>query len=493
VQNSLAPIYRINDSNLVLRRSFIELRPADVAVLRKVASWGQKAAEPMAREFYDHQFSFAPTAGFFASYAQKRGCGVDELRRALESAQAGYFKQIFEEARGAGRYGVNYFEQRLKVGQLHNTINLPLKWYLGSYQKYFDLARKHLRRSYPHRPLLRARVERALLAVFNLDMQAILDAFYFDTFAAMGVDLAGIEILSQDLDLSDHNAQLKGAVSETLKGVARATETVRAASEHIATTSEQAGRATDEIAQAVASVAQGAERQVRMVSEARESAEETASAASEAREAADEGMGAAEQASRAMRQIGESAVGVTQTMRELAARSEEVGGIVETINGIAEQTNLLALNAAIEAARAGEQGRGFAVVAEEVRKLAEESQGAAARIADLIREIQAETNRAVEAVEDSARQTEEGTAVVEQAREAFQAISQKVRDIAVRIDSIAGATAEVASVAEEFSASTQQVSASTQETAASTQEVSSSAQDLARTAEELERLFKVNA
>jgi hypothetical protein len=44
---------------------------------------------------------------------------------------------------------------------------------------------------------------------------------------------------------------------------------------------------------------------------------------------------------------------------------------------------LLALNAAIAAARAGEQGRGFAVVAEEVRKLAEESQHAAAEISDL--------------------------------------------------------------------------------------------------------------
>ena len=61
-----------------------------------------------------------------------------------------------------------------------------------------------------------------------------------------------------------------------------------------------------------------------------------------------------------------------------SARSEPIGGIVEDDHGIAEQTNLLALNAAIEAARAGEQGRGFAVVAEEVRKLAEESQRAAA-------------------------------------------------------------------------------------------------------------------
>ena len=65
--------------------------------------------------------------------------------------------------------------------------------------------------------------------------------------------------------------------------------------------------------------------------------------------------------------------------RDLAPRSQQIGGIVDTITGIAEQTNLLALNAAIEAARAGEQGKGFAVVAEEVRKLAKDPRAPRAR------------------------------------------------------------------------------------------------------------------
>ena len=134
-----------------------------------------------------------------------------------------------------------------------------------------------------------------------------------------------------------------------------------------------------------------------------------------------------------------------------ARKSEQIEGIVATITGIAEQTNLLALNAAIEAARAGEQGRGFAVVAEEVRKLAEESQSPPASIAGLIEEIQAETAKAVEVVEDGARRTEEGAATVEQAREAFEPLGASVagherprrgdrrRDPADRVQLAAGA------------------------------------------------------
>jgi methyl-accepting chemotaxis protein len=275
-----------------------------------------------------------------------------------------------------------------------------------------------------------------------------------------------------------------------------ASGTLSAASQDMASTSDQAGRAVGEIAQAVTDVAAGAERQVRMVDQARHSSQQTGESAEQANELAQQGVAAADRAATAMVALRNSTGDVTGAIQALSEKSERIGGIVGTITGIAGQTNLLALNAAIEAARAGEQGKGFAVVAEEVRKLAEESQRAAADIASLVEEIQTETEHTVQVVEATAATAEESGTTVETARQVFQQIGAAVEGIRSQIAEIVEATTEVASVAEQSSASTEEVSASTQETSASTQEIAASAHRLAGTAEELHQLvsqFKIAA
>jgi methyl-accepting chemotaxis protein len=308
--------------------------------------------------------------------------------------------------------------------------------------------------------------------------------------------------------------QLSGVIGELTANA----ETVSSASQQMASTSEETGRAVGEIASAVSEVAAGAERQVRMVESTRtavqeaaraagesaETAQATTQAADEARRVAGEGVEAAEHATDAIRGVATSSKQVAEAIEELSERSQQIGGIVDTITGIAEQTNLLALNAAIEAARAGEQGRGFAVVAEEVRKLAEESQTAAGQIAGLIGEIQTETGKVVEVVAEGAQRTEDGVSTVERARAAFEAIGTAVEDMSARVAQIAAAVeqisaeaeraqadvTEVASVAEQSSASAEQVSASTQQTSASAQEIAASAQSLAGTAEQLNQIIQ---
>src|SRR4051812_39590487 len=93
----------------------------------------------------------------------------------------------------------------------------------------------------------------------------------------------------------------------------------------------------------------------------------------------------------------ETAVAVIQ---RLEAKGTEIGKVVQLIATIAKQTNLLALNATIEAARAGEAGRGFAVVASEVKDLANETATATSDIGTQVGGIRADTQNAVQAIEE---------------------------------------------------------------------------------------------
>ena len=86
-------------------------------------------------------------------------------------------------------------------------------------------------------------------------------------------------------------------------------------------------------------------------------------------------------------------------VQELSHAAEQIGAMVGMISNIASQTNLLALNATIEAARAGDAGRGFAVVATEVKELAGQTAKATEEISQRIGHVQHVTDQAVDAID----------------------------------------------------------------------------------------------
>ncbi|MEW6697366.1 MAG: methyl-accepting chemotaxis protein [Bacillota bacterium] len=223
------------------------------------------------------------------------------------------------------------------------------------------------------------------------------------------------------------------------------------------------------------------------VEEASSNAQAVAELSDSAAREAELGQRGVTQVTRQMEMISSASEEASQGIETLSHTLTQVNQIVDLITNIADQTNLLALNAAIEAARAGEQGRGFAVVAEEVRKLAEKSASAAKEINQLVGQVQVESKRAVEAMQNGSVQVKEGSAVVAEVGQKFEVIIGSIEELAKQIRSVAAASEQISEGVQNVASNTEEQSASVEEVTASTEHLTKMANDL----NELVKRFKI--
>ena len=291
------------------------------------------------------------------------------------------------------------------------------------------------------------------------------------------------------VQVSASAVELTASADQTIQ----ATEQIASSIQEVASGSESQGKNATESSAAMKSMSSGIQQLATTTAAVSELAINTSAEANR-------GNDSLQRVITQMHTINSAVIESATVVKNLDSHSIEIGNIIGIITDIAEQTNLLALNAAIEAARAGDHGRGFAVVADEVKKLAEQSKDSAKQIANLILDIQLDTNRAVTAMDTGTQEVQIGIQVVKIAETGFAKIVELIEQVSKQIQEATTVSEEMSSSAEQIYAAfdgianiaqmssnnLQNVASASEEQLATIEEVAASASTLSHMADELQ-------
>ena len=180
--------------------------------------------------------------------------------------------------------------------------------------------------------------------------------------------------------------------------------------------------------------------------------------------------------------VGEAA----KKIKRLGESAQKIAQAVSLIDEIALKTNLLAVNASVEASRAGELGQGFTAVAEQVGSLAEQSAGATKTIAQIVAEIQTETQEVVAAIETGTAQVVDSSQQVKATQKQLGQVLDKAKQINQLMQGISASTTNQTMVSKAVTELVQKATQTSEQQSQSSTQVAQAIQATAKVAQELQ-------
>jgi rsbT co-antagonist protein RsbR len=160
---SLAEMMGITEEDLEQRKKYLEFGEEDEQRLRELSSLSQNNADMIIEAFYEHLLQFEEMKAFFPDSAT--------LNR-VKAKQKTYFIRLMK-----GDYDLNYVENRLRVGAIHEQIELPVKSYLAMYNFYLRIAGKLIFEAGPNESDGAAAAFFSLMKLTFLDMSLAIETY----------------------------------------------------------------------------------------------------------------------------------------------------------------------------------------------------------------------------------------------------------------------------------------------------------------------------
>jgi len=145
------------------RKQYLEITPQDEQRLRDAHPHLVRHTPTIIDRFYEYLLSHEHTRQMLSAPGL-----VDRLK----GLQTKYFIELT-----SGVYDLAYFENRLRVGQVHHRIGLSPEWYMGAYVKYLHLASDVLSAAFGRDDERYFKAIVSLTKVISLDKSLAIDAY----------------------------------------------------------------------------------------------------------------------------------------------------------------------------------------------------------------------------------------------------------------------------------------------------------------------------
>lgn len=267
---------------------------------------------------------------------------------------------------------------------------------------------------------------------------------------------------------------LRGSIKEIIEGInmlGSSSSEILAATSQVSASAIETATAINQTSTTVEEVRQASQLSSEKAGRVVNNAQETASVAHS-------GIEAVGNTKEVMRNVQKQMEAIAKTVVRLSEQSQQIGGIIASVNDIADQSTVLAVNAAIEASKAGEQGKGFTVVAQEIKNLSLQSKKATTQVRNILSDIQKATTAAVMSTEQGTKAVSDAVNQSTHAGDTIQTLSERVNEFLQAAAQIVASSQQQVVGMDQVGLAMNSINQAGAENAASMKQAENSAKDL---------------